>query len=148
MNKINVLGRVSQAVEVHDVGGRNCANFNVASQNKHKNKDTNQYDTNFYRVTAWGTAADTASRFLKVGHRVGIVGDLVIRTYTGNDNLKHTVVEINNAEIDLIETKAESEAKANADAGVTSVNTAAPAQSFTPVEIGDELPFDSGLAYP
>ena len=144
MNKITVIGRVSQDVEVKDFNGRNCANFNVASQNKNKDKNTNQYGTNFYRVTAWGQAADTAARFLRKGHRVGIVGDLVIRDYVGSqDGLKHTVVEINNAEIDLIETKAEAEAKANAQ---TAAPAAVPAQAapaasgFTPVET-DELPF-------
>jgi len=143
MNKINVIGRVSQDVEVRDINGRNCANFNVASQNKYKDRNTNQYGTNFYRVTAWGQAADTASRFLRKGHRVGIVGDLVIRDYIGTqDGAKHTVVEINNAEIDLIETKAEAEAKANAQAAAPAAPApAAVPQGFTQVETSDDLPF-------
>ena len=58
---------------------------------------------------------------------VVLAADLVIRDYVGSDNVKHTSVEINNAEIDLIETKAESEAKMMASAGATSVNTAVPA---------------------
>lgn len=143
MNKITVIGRVSQDVEVKDFNGRNCANFNVASQNKNKDRNTNQYGTNFYRVTAWGQAADTAARFLRKGHRVGIVGDLVIRDYVGSqDGLKHTVVEINNAEIDLIETKAEAEAKANTQASSPVAPAAAPSapSGFTPVET-DDLPF-------
>jgi single-strand DNA-binding protein len=150
MNKISVIGRVSQDVEVKNINGRNVANFNVASQNKNKTGEENGravYGTNFYRVSAWSQAADTASRYLKKGHRVGITGDLVIRDYTGSDGLKHTVVEINNAEIDLIETRAESEAKAQAAAGVTSVNRAVPAAQapanpgFTPVEFDEGLPF-------
>lgn len=145
MNKITVIGRVSQDVTTKDFNGRNVANFNVAAQNKNKvkgpdGKDT--YGTNFYRVSAWGQSADVAARYLKKGHRVGITGDLIIRPYTGNDNVKYTAVEINNAEIELIETRAESEAKLQAAAGVTSVNTAAPVQNagFTPVEV-DQLPF-------
>lgn len=143
MNRICVIGRVSQDVENKEFNGRMCATFNVASQNKHKDKNTNQYGTNFYRVTAWGQAADVASKYLRKGHRVGVNGDLVIRDYIGSDNLKHFSVEINNAEIDLIETRAESEAKLQASAGVTSVSTAAaPASNpgFTAVET-DELPF-------
>ena len=145
MNRITVIGRMASDVEVKDFNGRNVANFSVAAQNKNKDKQANQYGTNFYRVSAWGQAADIASKYLKKGHRVGISGDLVIRDYVGSDNVKHTSVEINNAEIDLIETKAESEAKMMAAAGATSVNTAVPAQApapaaFTPVET-DELPF-------
>lgn len=137
MNRITVIGRMSTDVEVKDFNGRNVANFNVAAQNKNKDKQTGQYGTNFYRVSAWGQAADIASKYLKKGHRVGISGDLVIRDYVGSDNVKHTSVEINNAEIDLIETRAESEAKANAVAGASNTGNAAP--SFTPVE--PELPF-------
>lgn len=143
MNKISVIGRVSQDVELKDFNGRPCANFNVASQSKNKDRQTNQYTTNFYRVSAWGPSADVASRFLKKGHRVGITGDLVIRDYVGSDGLKHTVVEINNAEIDLIETKAESEAKAqgHAAAPAPAAPATAPAQGFTAVELDDGLPF-------
>ena len=146
MNRITVIGRMASDVEVKDFNGRNVANFSVAAQNKNKDKQTGQYGTNFYRVSAWGATADIATKFLRKGHRVGISGDLVIRDYVGSDNVKHTSVEINNAEIDLIETKAESEAKMMASAGATSVNTAvpapapAPAYGFTPVET-DSLPF-------
>ena len=140
MNKIMVIGRVSQDVEVKDFNGRNCANFNVAAQNKNKDKQTNEYGTNFYRVSAWGQAADVASRYLKKGHRVGIVGDLVVRNYVGSDQQKHTSVEINNAEIELIETRAEAEAKAQGTVHTEAPAASAPAQSFTGVET-DELPF-------
>lgn len=140
MNKITVVGRVSQDVEVKDFNGRNCANFNVAAQNKNKDKQTNQYGTNFYRVSAWGQAADVASRYLKKGHRVGVVGDLIIRDYVGSDQQKHTAVEINNAEIELIETRAEAEAKAQSSSNTANPATSAPEQKFTGVET-DELPF-------
>lgn len=143
MNKICVVGRVSQDVEVKEFNGRNVANFNVASQNKRKEKEVNGkpvYGTNFYRVSAWGQAAETASRYLKKGHRVGICGDLIIREYTGNDQQKHTVVEINNAEIDLIETRSEAEAKNAAAGSAPAMATAAAPGGFTQVET-DDLPF-------
>ena len=144
MNKISVIGRVSTDITTKEVNGRNVANFNVASQNKQPVGEENGrkvFGTNFYHVSAWGQAADTASRFLKKGHRVGIVGDLVIRKYTGTDGLEHVSVDINNAEIDLVETKAESDAKANTTSAAPAPAPApAPAQGFTPVET-DELPF-------
>jgi single-strand DNA-binding protein len=148
MNKIMVIGRVSTDITVKDVNGRNVANFNVAAQNKKKVGEENGravYGTNFYHVDVWGPSADVASRYLKKGHRVGVVGDLVNREYVGSDGGKHYSLDINNAEIELIETRAESEAKVQAAAGVTSVNTAvpvaaAPAQNFTGIETED-LPF-------
>lgn len=143
MNKITVYGRVSTDVETKEVGGRNVANFNVAAQNKNKIGEENgkpKYGTNFYRVSAWGQNADTASKFLKKGHRVTVSGDLVIREYVGNDQLKHTVVEINNADVELVETKSESDAKAIAAAAKAAPTPSVP-EGFTPVETDDELPF-------
>ena len=140
MNKITVIGRVSTDVEIKDFNGRQVANFNVASQNKHKDKDSNSYGTNFYRVSVWGASADVASKYLKKGNRVGVSGDLIYREYIGNDGKNHGVLEINNADIDLIETKSE--------AGGAPASAPAPQPQFTQVETPDDLPFDLGLAYP
>lgn len=140
MNKIYVYGRLTRDVELKEVNGRNCASFGVAAQNKHKNKDTGNYDSNFYTVTAWGQAADIASRYLKKGQRVTVAGDLVIRDYIGTDNQKHTIVEINNAELDLVETAAEAGNTTQRSASAQAAPAPAP-QQFTPVEVGDELPF-------
>ena len=149
MNRITVIGRMASDVEVKDFNGRNVANFSVAAQNKNKDKQTNQYGTNFYRVSAWGATADIAAKYLKKGHRVGVSGDLVVRSYVGSDQVKYTVVEINNADIDLIETRAESDAKMQAAASVAQApvyqqvpaqNYAQVPQGFTPVET-DTLPF-------
>lgn len=136
MNKITVIGRLTRDVELKDFNGRNVASFGVASQNKHKNKETGKYDSNFYTVSAWGQTADIASRYLKKGHRVGVSGDLIYREYVGNDGKSHGVLEINNAEIDLIETAAET-----GDAASAPSPAAAPApQQFTQIETED-LPF-------
>ena len=140
MNKITVIGRVSTDVEIKDFNGRQVANFNVASQNKHKDKDSNSYGTNFYRVSVWGASADVASKYLKKGNRVGVSGDLIYREYIGNDGKNHGVLEINNADIDLIETKSE--------AGGAPPSAPAAQPQFTQVETPDDLPFDLGLAYP
>jgi single-strand DNA-binding protein len=115
MNKISTVGRLSTDVTLGEFNGRQVANFSIASNTKRKIGEKNgypEYGVNFYRVSAWGQAADTASKYLKKGQRVGISGDLEIREYTGNDNLKHTAVEINNAEITMIETRTETAAKA------------------------------------
>ena len=137
MNSVNVIGRVASDVEIKDVAGQSVATFSVASNNKRKDKNTGEYGTNFYRVSAWGHLSDTASRFLKKGHRVGISGDLIIRDYIGSDGAKRTAVEIDAKDITLIETKAEAEAKSGS---ASAAPAAAAPQGFTAVE-NDELPF-------
>lgn len=143
MNKISVIGRVSQDVTTNTINGRTVANFNVASNNKYKTGEENGrpvYGTNFYRVSAWGPAAETAAKFLKKGHRVGVTGDLVIRTYQTKDGREGTSVEINNAEIDLIETRAESEARSTTQAPVQQAAPAVAPRYVEPANMGD-LPF-------
>lgn len=141
LNAISTYGRVSTDVTTNEVGGQRVANFNVASTNSRKDKNTGEYGTNFYRVAAWGNAADIASRFLKKGHRVVVNGELIIRDYVGTDGAKHTTVEINARDITLVETKAEAEAKSGTAAPAATAAPVAPA-GFTPVETTDgELPF-------
>lgn len=107
MNKITTYGRMASDVEIREVNGRNVANFRMASQNKDKDKNTNQYGTNFYRVTVWGPMADNAAKFLHKGNRVTVSGDLVIRNYKDGNGIDKQSIEIINAEFDLVETKAE-----------------------------------------
>ena len=140
MNTIATYGRVASDVTTNNVNGRTVANFRFASNNKRKGAD-GKYGTNFYNVSAWGAVGETAAKYLKKGHRASVSGELVIRTYKGNDGLDHQAIEIDATTIDLVETKAESEAKAgNAPAPAQSAPATAPAQTFTPVEV-DELPF-------
>lgn len=137
MNSISTYGRVASDVTTNNVNGRTVANFRLASTNKRKGDD-GKYGTNFYHVSAWGALGETAAKYLKKGHRTAISGELVIRTYKGNDGNDHQQIEIDANTIDLVETKAEAEAKSGSTA---SAPAAAPAaQQFTGVET-DELPF-------
>ena len=139
MNKVFVYGRVSTDVEIKDMNGRNVANFNIASQNKNIiNKEERKYGTNFYRVSVWGQSADAAAKYLRKGNRVVVAGDLVVREYTGSDQQKHTSLEINNAEFDLVETKAESGASGQA---ATVPAPAATSNGIPAGVIDDSLPF-------
>jgi single-strand DNA-binding protein len=134
MNTIAVYGRVASDVTTNNVNGRSVANFRFAAGNKRKQAD-GKYGTNFYNVAAWGSLGETAAKFLKKGYRASISGELVIRSYKGNDGLDHQAIEIDANTIDLVETKAESAEKSGASA------QEAPAQNFTPVETPDDLPF-------
>ena len=133
MNILSTYGRVASDITTNTVNGRNVANFRFASNNKRKGSD-GKYGTNFYNVCAWGALADIASKYLKKGNRAAVSGDLVIRSYKGNDGLEHQVIEIDANNIDLVETKAEA-------GGSTAAPASAPAQDFTPVETPEDLPF-------
>lgn len=135
MNILTTYGRVASDVTTNEVNGRTVANFRFASNNKRKGPD-GKYGTNFYNVSAWGNLSETASRFLKRGHRATLSGELSIRTYKGTDGQDHQSIDLDVNAIDLVETKAEAEAKS----GETPVQ-AASKPAFTPVDVGDDLPF-------
>lgn len=135
MNTITVYGRLSSDVQLREVGGANVADFSIAGNTRRKDRETNQFITNFYRVNAWRGLGETAAKYLRKGNRVCVSGELVIRPYVDKDGTKRQAIEIDATGIDLVETKAES----GADSA-----TAAPAPAragFTPVETDDELPF-------
>ena len=136
MNSISVYGRVASDVTTKDVNGRTVANFRFAAQTKRKGSD-GQYITNFYNVAAWGALGETASKYLKKGHRTCVSGELVIRPYVGTDGANHQSIEIDANSVDFVETKAEAEAKSG---GSATPAQAAPPQNFTPVDT-DQLPF-------
>lgn len=139
MNKISVYGRVASDVTTQSYNGRNVANFRVASNTHRKDGDKKDeqgrqvYITNFYNVSCWGNTADNAAKYLKKGNRIAVSGDLVIRPYTTQDGRNGTAVEIDTAEFDIVETRAE--------VGGASAPAAPAPQQFTPVEMGSELPF-------
>ena len=138
MNKLTCYGRVSSDVTLNDMNGRQVANFNIAANTKRKDKETGKYIANFYRVSVWGLSAASASTYLKKGNRVTVSGDFVARPYVGSDGTQKMSLEIDNADFELVETRAENEARGQA-AGAAAP---APAGNFTPVETGDDdLPF-------
>ena len=136
MNILTTYGRVASDVTTREVNGRTVANFRFASNNRRKGDD-GKYGANFYNVAAWGNLADTATRFLKKGHRATISGELTVRTYKGSDGIEHQTVDLDANAIDLVETRAEAESKG----GATPAQAAPVArQAFTPVEDTD-MPF-------
>lgn len=142
MNTICTFGRVCSDVTLREVNGRNCANFRFAANTGRKDKNAqnnSEYITNFYNVSIWGAPGENCAKYLKKGHRACVTGELVIRPYVGSDNANHIAVEIDANKVDFVETKSEAEAKAGNTAAASA--QAAPAQSFTPVELDDSLPF-------
>ncbi len=135
MNNISVYGRVASDITMNEVNGRNVANFRLAANTRRKDKD-GKYITNFYNVAAWGAIGDTASKYLKKGHRAVVTGELVCRPYKASDGTDRMAIEIDANNVGLVETKAEAESK-----GAAPAQAPAPAQSFTPVELDDSLPF-------
>lgn len=144
MNTISTYGRLTSDVTTRELNGRTIAMFRMASQNVRKQSD-GKYGTNFYNVEVGREAqAQNCAKYLQMGNRVTVSGQLVIRTYTGTDQREHQVIEINADTVDFVETKAEAEAKAKAKAKAQNAQATQPALNLaqTPTQVDtDELPF-------
>lgn len=77
MEKITLIGNVSNKLEKKDVKGSTVVTFNVA---------VNSGDTShFYRVSAWRGLGDVCLKYLDKGSRVAVVGKLNARLYEANN---------------------------------------------------------------
>jgi single-strand DNA-binding protein len=76
--------------------GTPITNFSIAVNRRRRGMDGNFVDeTDWYRVSLFRNAAETANEYLKKGTKVLVEGQLQIRTFTGQDGMERTSVEVN-----------------------------------------------------
>ena len=101
MNKVFLSGNLTRDPEVrHTPTGKAMAKMGIAVQRRSKNADTGQSDVDFFNLTAWEKTADFCGRYLKKGSRVLLEGRLQTYSYTGQDGVKRSGVDI---QVDNIE---------------------------------------------
>lgn len=144
MNKVFLVGRVSQAPEQRTTnGGISVTTFTVAV-----NRRFNRDETDFIRIVTWRALADNCARYLVKGQQVAVCGELHIRNYDDANGQKRSATEVVADEVEFL-------AKPGASAGGSgyqggSSRSAAPAPSEDDLfasEMGgvlmdeEELPF-------
>lgn len=131
MIKMVLIGNLGTDPQLRDVGGRQVASFNVGCRSRRKIKGGEGYETEWVRVTAWGTQADYCAKYLTKGTKIYASGDYSHGEYTNKDGAKVTTQELTLNTIEILSSKTERAA-------------AKPEQNnggFTEVEEDDELPF-------
>ena len=115
MNKVILIGRTTQDVELKRMtNGNEVTTFNIAVNRSFKNAN-GEYDTDFFPCVAFKKLAETISRYVKKGDLVGIEGRLQARNYTDKDNIKRYVTEIIVDNIDFLQPKPKAEPKLKTD---------------------------------
>lgn len=82
--------------------GAAVANFRVACNSRHYNKETNQWedgDTTFLTCNLWREAAENVANTLAKGMRVNVTGRLKQRQYQTKDGQDRTVYEVEVQEV-------------------------------------------------
>lgn len=106
---ITIVGNLGRDPETrYTPNGRMNVALNVAVSSRFRDASGQQQErTNWFRVTAWGTLAESLDRlaqqgWLVKGRSVFVSGRFEAREYTGNDGQLRTSLDINANEVQLV----------------------------------------------
>lgn len=95
LNKIIIQGRLCKDVELRKLpSGKSVANVSVACDRDFTNKETNEKETDFIDIVAFGGTADHLTKWFSKGSMVIVSGRLQIRNYTDKEGNKRRVSEV------------------------------------------------------
>lgn len=80
MNTVNLLGSLVADPELRGQNS-NVANFRIAVQRPFKNKQTNEYETDFITCVAFGKTAEIITNNFKKGNKIGVTGSIQTGSY-------------------------------------------------------------------
>lgn len=114
MNKVILVGRTVEAIELKKVGDnqKSTITTQLAVGRSYKDSEGNK-ETDFLTLVAWGKTAEVLVSMTAKGSLVGIEGELRSRSYE-KDGVKRYVTEVLVDKVDLLESKAQTEARAKA----------------------------------
>lgn len=109
-SKTIIAGNLGTDPEVRaTTNGTQVANFSVAvNRGWGENKKTE-----WYKVVAWKTLAETAEKYLKKGSKVLVEGEMETRSWDKDDGTKGYATELIANKIQFLESKSDSEQNNN-----------------------------------
>ena len=95
MNKVILMGRLTADPELRYTTGNNIpvCRFRLAVERPYA-KQGEERQADFFRITAWRSTAEFASRYFKKGIRVLIEGYLRNNDYEDSQGVRHSIVEV------------------------------------------------------
>lgn len=112
MNKVILTGNLTKAPELrHTESGMAICRFTIANNKGYGEKKK----TTFVNIMTFNKTAENCERFLSKGSKVGIVGELEIRQFTGNDGQTKYMTEILANEVEFLSAKNQMEEQPNSD---------------------------------
>lgn len=115
INRVVLVGRLTKDVEVRKTQtGLSVASFTVACDRRtSRSQDgTNQQTADFINCVAWRQSADFLGQYARKGALVGVEGRIQTRSYDRQDGTKQYVTEVLCDNVSLLESKAQSTARA------------------------------------
>lgn len=115
INRVVLVGRLTKDVEVRKTQtGLSTANFTVACERRFsRSQDNSQPSADFINCVAWRQSADFLGQYARKGALVGVEGRIQTRNYDRQDGTKVYVTEVVCDSVQLLESKAQSAARAS-----------------------------------
>ena len=103
-NRVQLIGHVGNDPEIKTFeGGKKLATITLATNDHYKNaKGEKVEQTEWHRLTAWGTTADIIEQFVKKGKEIAVDGKLTHRTYDDKNGDKKYITEVIISEVVLL----------------------------------------------
>ena len=134
VNKITTVGRLVADPEARQAGSYPLTEIRIASPTMTKQRDSDEYVSNFYRVTIWNkNRCEYVMKNVKKGDLVLVSGDLTIQMYKKTDGTTATSIDITATDVELMRHKGDGNSNAPA-------TTPAPAKKVE-AATEDDLPF-------
>lgn len=87
MNNVILMGRLTADPELRQTqSGISSCRFTIAVNRKFKNKDTDQYESDFISCVAWRQTAEFVSRYFSKGSMICVSGSLRTGSYTDKNH--------------------------------------------------------------
>ena len=104
MNKVNLIGRLCNDLELKTTGENKYIRFTLAINRRFKNAQ-GEYDADFISCVAWNKTAETINEHFHKGNQIGIVGRIQSGSYEKEDGTKNYTTDIIVEEFDFIDKK-------------------------------------------
>lgn len=94
MNKVILMGRLTADPELrYTTSNIPVCRFSIAVDRPYQ-KQGEERQADFFRVTAWRTTGEFVSRYFKKGARILVEGSLQNNTYDDNQGVRHYSVDV------------------------------------------------------
>lgn len=113
MNKVVLVGNLCRDNDVRYSSGENAnaiLHNTIAVQRKFKNKETNQFESDFINIVSFGSTAEFINRFFSKGSKIGVAGRIQTGSYTNKEGQKVYTTEVVVEEAEFVTKKDENPA--------------------------------------
>ena len=93
MNKVNLIGRICNDLEINQVGENKYTRFTLAVNRTYTNEDGTR-PADFISCVAWNGSAETITKYFHKGSQIGVSGKIQTGSYDRQDGSKAYTTDI------------------------------------------------------